>query len=85
MNGFSFLISFAKKPILDVWKDSEFASEASSDLKHEVHLNFWLGFELTFLLIIFPKLFPNFLLNLIKIFSVRPIHVTLRPAYMLNN
>ena len=38
VNGFSFLISFTKSSILDVWKDSEFASEASSDLKEEAHL-----------------------------------------------
>ena len=72
VNGFSFLISFTKSSILDVWKDSEFASEASSDLKEEAFLIVWQRFELTFPLIIFPKLFPNFLLNLIKIFRVRP-------------
>ena len=29
VNGFWFLTIFAKSPILDVWSDSEFASEAS--------------------------------------------------------
>ena len=32
VNGFSFLSIFAKIFILDVWEDSEFASESSNDL-----------------------------------------------------
>ena len=29
---------FAKSSILDLWKDSEFASEASNDLQQKLHL-----------------------------------------------
>ena len=36
VNGFSFLTIFAKISILDVWEDSEFASEASIDLAEKV-------------------------------------------------
>ena len=38
INGFSFLIVFAKISILDVWQDSEFASEPSNDLQKKLHL-----------------------------------------------
>ena len=38
MNGFYFLTIFAKRSILDVWRDSEFASEASNDLRKKLHL-----------------------------------------------
>ena len=66
MNGFSLLTNFAKSSILDVWQDFKFASEASNDLKSSVSA-VCLGFEFTFVLIIFAKLFPICLPNLINI------------------
>ena len=38
VNGFSFLTIFLKLSILDVWQDSEFASEATYDLREKLHL-----------------------------------------------
>ena len=44
VNGFSFLTIFAKSSIMDVWQDSEFASEASNDLRKWLHLRCMTGF-----------------------------------------
>ena len=38
MNSFSFLTIFAKSFTLDIWQDSEFASEPSNDLRKTLHL-----------------------------------------------
>ena len=39
-----FLYIFANSSILDVWQDSEFASEASNALQRKLHLNCLTGF-----------------------------------------
>ena len=44
VNGFSFLTIFAKSSIVDIWKDSEFASEASIDLRKKLHVSCVTGF-----------------------------------------
>ena len=46
VNGF--WLFFAKNFILDVWKDSEFASEASNDLRKKFHLRCLTGFWIHF-------------------------------------
>ena len=38
VNGFSFLTIFTKSSILDIWQDSEFASEPSNNLRKKLHL-----------------------------------------------
>ena len=58
VKGFSFFTIFAKNSILHVWQDSEFASEVSNDLRKKLYLS---------VLIIFAKLLPICLLNLINI------------------
>ena len=63
MNGFSFWVIFAKSSILDVQQYSELASEASKDLQKNLHLSRLTGFWITFVLIIFAKLFPSLLIN----------------------
>ena len=63
MNGFSFLVIFAKSSILDVQQYSELASEASKDLQKKLHLSCLTGFWITFVFIIFVKLFPSLLIN----------------------
>ena len=44
VTGFSFLNIFAKNTILDVWQDSEFASEASNNLWKKLNLIYLTGF-----------------------------------------
>ena len=44
VNGFSFWTIFAKSSILDVWQDSEFASETSNDLNKKLHHRCLTGF-----------------------------------------
>ena len=61
VNGFSFLTTFAKSSILDVWQDSEFASEPSNYLWKKLHLRCLAGLEFTFVLIIFSRLLPQLL------------------------
>ena len=68
VSGFSFFILFAKSFIIDVWQDSEFASEASNDLRKKLHVSCLIGFLIDLVLIFFAKLFPACLLNLINIF-----------------
>ena len=48
VNGF-FLLFLQKNSILDVWRDSEFSSEAINDLQKKLHLRCWRGFEFAFL------------------------------------
>ena len=58
VNGFSFLTIFAKSSILDVWQDSEFASEANNDLRKKLILAVWQGFQINFWINYFRKTIP---------------------------
>ena len=44
VNGFSFLTIFTKISIINVWQDSEVASETSSNLQKKLHLRCLAGF-----------------------------------------
>ena len=68
VNGFWFLTIFAKSSILDVWQDSEFASEANNDFAEKAPSQIFyrvLNSPLQ-LSIIFAKLLAICLLNLIN-------------------
>ena len=58
MNRLSFLTIFAKSSILDVWQDSEFASEANNDLRKKLILAVWQGFQIKFWINYFRKTIP---------------------------
>ena len=68
VNGFSFLIIFGKSSILDVFQDSEFASEASHDLWNMPHPKCLTGFWTHLCINYCAKLLLICLLNLINIF-----------------
>ena len=70
---FCFWLFLAKSLILDIWQDSEFASEASNNLRMKLHLSCLIGSLIILILFIFAKLFPISLLNLINMFH----HVSL--------
>ena len=66
VNGFSFLTIFAKTSILDLdlWKDSEFASEASDNLRKKLHFSclteFWIHICINYFCKAIPYLFTKF-------------------------
>ena len=79
VNDFSFLTIFTKSSIPDVWQNSEFPCKPKKDLREKLHL--------PFILIIFARLLPICLLNLINIFHQDSIlhgqiHVTLISTYI---
>ena len=81
VNGFSSLTIFAESSVLDVWQESEFASEASKNLWKSSTSAVWQGFEFTFVLIILAKQFPNCLLNLINIFHHISVLYTVKSTW----
>ena len=64
VNSFLLLTIFAKSSILDVWQDSEFASEASNDLRKKLYLSFltefWIRLCIKFFRKTIPYLFTKF-------------------------
>ena len=67
VNGFSFLTIFAKSSILDVYKILRLPQKLVRTCGKRSISTVWLGFEITFVLIIFVKLFLFCLRNLINI------------------
>ena len=92
VNGFSFFDYFWKN--LDVWKDPEFASEASNDLWKKLHLRYLTGLWIHLCINYFRKtiayLFTKFDQHIppyIKQYGIvhGQIHVTLCSKYLLSN
>ena len=67
VSSFLLLTIFTKSSILDVWQDFEQASSPSNDLQKKLHLR-CLAWSWLHLSIIFTRLLPICLLNLINIF-----------------
>ena len=54
---------FTKSSILNVWQDSDFASEANNDLRKKLPLNIWQGFEFVFVAINYFRKSVGYLLT----------------------
>ena len=67
VSSFLLLTIFTKSSILDVWQDFEQASSPSNDLQKKLHLR-CLAWSWIHLSVIFTRLLPICLLNLINIF-----------------
>ena len=64
VNDFLFWLFLQKSSILDVWEDSEFASEASNFLRKKLHLRcvtgFWIHLWINYFHKTVPYLFTKF-------------------------
>ena len=64
VNSFLLLTIFAKSSILGVWQDSEFASEASNDLRKKLYARlcdkFWIHLCINFFYKTIPYLVAKF-------------------------
>ena len=70
VKGFQLLSIFEKSSVLDLWQDSEYASEASNNWRKKLHLRRFAGFciRLSSHYLFSQKLLAICLLNLINIF-----------------
>ena len=94
VNGFYFLTIFLKSSILDVWQDSQFASEASYDIAEKVPPHMF-DRVLNLSLITSKKLQPLVILAKLWLFvyeiwltlkyCARPFPRDLISTYLLNN
>ena len=60
VSGFQFLTIFAKSSILDLWQDSEFPSETSSNLWKKLHLSCLTGFWIYLFINLFSQNYSLF-------------------------
>ena len=80
VNRFSFLTIFAKSFILDIWQDNLPLKPVTTGGKSSISA-VWQSFEFTFVLLIFAKLFPICLLNLINKFLSTSVLCTVKSIW----